>query len=94
MPRCLECGSMFRAKGTGRPRLFCGDRCKERVRRRRERDREEVARQGVNYAPNQGRADRIAARAMEGPACRVCDSRPAEVGPPGAPILCAECSGA
>lgn len=92
-PVCLVCGKKIKVKGTGRPPRYCTDqqRCKEKARRNRNKDRNRAMRATVDalepgepaYATNGVESDRV---------CHVCDTNPATLGPPGNPIICEPCA--
>lgn len=79
---CEVCGSLFERAETGRPRLYCSDRCKEKNKRKVNRERDRAAVAGLASVPvDEG-----------GPAyCHVCAQQPATVGTP-EPLLCQGCA--
>lgn len=80
---CDICGKTFNRAETGRPRMYCSDRCKEKAKRnrRREEDRTAVA-----------RLSELRVSEYDGPAaCHVCGQAAATVGSP-VPLICGGCA--
>lgn len=87
MTTCKVCGIPFKTKATGRPRLYCSDRCKEKDKRRRRRVEERES-----FAQARAVLDEPEFQATAGDAlCHVCGAADAVVGTP-EPLLCIACS--
>lgn len=82
--RCPVCGKSFKRVKGCRPRLYDSDRCKEKAKRKRNRDADRAAIARLSAEPGPVRVD-------EGDAvCHVCGVNPATRGVP-APLVCEAC---
>lgn len=82
---CETCGIPIKRKDTGRPRLYCSARCKEKAKRKaaRERSRNAVAELATLQVDEGFSGGDVT--------CHVCGRATATVGVP-EPLICAACS--
>lgn len=81
---CEVCGKTFVRAETGRPRMYCSDRCKERAKRarRKQDERNAVARLSEVRDEDEWQG---------APLCHVCGRGAATRGTP-VPLVCDECA--
>jgi endogenous inhibitor of DNA gyrase (YacG/DUF329 family) len=100
--KCPVCHGAVHPKDEGRVPIYCSDKCRKSAWRYREKRRDDEAKRSVGFVPT---ARKIAPRpkdepgylasldeASQGIVCRVCEERPATIGPPGSPLLCSACA--
>jgi predicted nucleic acid-binding Zn ribbon protein len=99
---CPVCHGTIRPKGEGRTPVYCGDKCRKSAWRYREKQRDQEAKRLAGFVPTarrvlprpkdeQGYLETLKAASGD-VACRVCEERPATIGPPGNPLLCSACA--